>query len=92
MYKRQILAWDLGKNIKKHEMIAMLRIEERRRKENKETGFLFRGKVVDRAKLRRFTTRYKLKPPFDDDDDDEFNASQGTVAHSSGAFVRKKNY
>lgn len=88
MYKRQILAWDLGKNIKKHEMITMLRIEERRRKENKETRFLFRGKVVDRAKLRRFTTRYRLKPPFDDDDDP--NASQGILPHpSSASFVRR---
>ncbi|KAK4227760.1 hypothetical protein QBC38DRAFT_526108 [Podospora fimiseda] len=60
MYKRQIDAWDLKKNIHKDEMIVMLRVEERRRQENKETTFFLRGKPVDRTKLRRFATRYKL--------------------------------
>ncbi|KAK4167762.1 hypothetical protein QBC43DRAFT_285655 [Cladorrhinum sp. PSN259] len=74
MYKKLISAWGLKKNINRDEMIAMLRVEERRRQENKETCFFLRGKAVDPAKLRRFATRYRLTPsqvrsmPLDEED------------------------
>ncbi|KAK4186698.1 ankyrin repeat-containing domain protein [Podospora australis] len=60
MYKKQIRAWGLGKNVRTHEMKAMIRIEERRRKEGKATHFFLRRKPVNPSKIRRFANRYKL--------------------------------
>ncbi|KAK4039397.1 ankyrin repeat-containing domain protein [Parachaetomium inaequale] len=61
-YKRKFKAWGLKKNHNKDESIAMLRIAEKRRMENKETDFIRRGKPVELAKLRRFARRHKLTP------------------------------
>lgn len=60
MYKQRLKTWGLEKNIKKTESIAMLRIEEQRRSENKKTRFIRRGKPVELGKLRRFARRHKL--------------------------------
>lgn len=60
MYKKHLKSWGLEKNIKAAEMIAMLRIAEQRRRNNKETRFVRRGRPVEPEKLRRFAKRYKL--------------------------------
>ncbi|GAB1321031.1 Clr5 domain-containing protein [Madurella fahalii] len=60
MYKKHLKSWGLEKNIKAVEMIAMLHIAEQRRRINKETRFIRRGRPVEPEKLRRFAKRYKL--------------------------------
>lgn len=47
--------WDLGKNIKNHEMKAIAKIQARRRP--KDTEFIIREKVVPQAKIDRFLRR-----------------------------------
>jgi hypothetical protein len=61
MYKKQLKAWGLQKNIKTSEMMAMIRIEGRRRGENKKTQFIRHGIPVEPEKLRRFARRHKLE-------------------------------
>jgi hypothetical protein len=47
--------WDLGKNIKNHEMKAIAKIQARRRP--KDTEFIVREKRVPQAKIDRFLRR-----------------------------------
>ncbi|KAJ4287056.1 hypothetical protein N0V88_007822 [Collariella sp. IMI 366227] len=60
MYKKNIKAWGLEKNHKTAESLAMISIKERRRLAHKRTIFFRRGKLVESAKLHRFSKRHKL--------------------------------
>ncbi|KAL2261297.1 hypothetical protein VTK26DRAFT_4439 [Humicola hyalothermophila] len=60
MYKKHLRLWGVKKNIPASEMIPMLKIEGRRRNENKETRFAFCGQPVEPKKMRRSAKRYKL--------------------------------
>ncbi|KAK3681080.1 Clr5 domain-containing protein [Podospora appendiculata] len=60
-FKKQFKGWGLEKNIKTHEMKAMIVIQTKRQdEENKKTRFFVRDKMVPEGKLRRFQKRYKL--------------------------------
>ncbi|KAK0671311.1 Clr5 domain-containing protein [Cercophora samala] len=66
MYKKRIKAWGLFKNINGDEMMAMLRIQEHRRRQGRRTQFYLRGKPVPDSKLRRFSNRHGVV--LDDED------------------------
>lgn len=77
-YKKQLKAWGYEKNIKAHEMKAMLQIQRRRmEEEGKETRFIRRGREVPMGKLTRFRKRYKIT---------ERNATQ-IIPCERGVFV-----
>ncbi|KAM7207425.1 hypothetical protein V8F20_002305, partial [Naviculisporaceae sp. PSN 640] len=60
-YKKQLKAWGYEKNIKAHEMRAMLQIQRRRLvEEGKQTRFKKRGVEVAVEKFARFRKRYKI--------------------------------
>lgn len=60
MYKKRFKEWGLVKNLKADESMAMLQIANRRLRENKDTEFIRRGKVVKHNNLRRFAKRHGL--------------------------------
>lgn len=60
-YKKQIKAWGYEKNIKAHEMRAMLQIQKRRWvEEGKQTRFKKCNLEVPVEKFARFRKRYKI--------------------------------
>lgn len=60
-YKKQLKAWGYEKNIKRHEMLAMLQIVKwRLDKEGKKTKFMRRGRDVSDDKLTRFKKRHNI--------------------------------
>ncbi|KAK3374631.1 ankyrin repeat-containing domain protein [Podospora didyma] len=65
-YKKQFKIWGLEKNIKTHEMKALLRIQRERRKIGKETCFTVRGRKVHAEKLLRFEKRHGLSEDEED--------------------------
>ena len=56
-YKRKIKDWQLDKNIKDHEMQAILAISQRRLVDRKNSVFYVRGKKVEQKKIDRFAHR-----------------------------------
>lgn len=72
-YKDKIREWQLVKNLKKHQIIYMLKVARKRRaEEGKDTTFFYRGNRVPEEKLRRYsrtmstssTIRCKTRYPF----------------------------
>ena len=56
-YKRKISSWRLDKNIKDHEMRAILAVRTSRIAQGKKSIFYVRGRRVDPAKIDRFLKR-----------------------------------
>ncbi len=57
MFKQRIRAWKLDKNNKEHEMMAILRITQRRKSIGKDTVCHLRGRSVNAAEIRRYFGR-----------------------------------
>ncbi|CAM1501680.1 Fc.00g036640.m01.CDS01 [Cosmosporella sp. VM-42] len=59
-YKTQFSRWKIEKNVKTHEMMAIVHIQDRRRDiEDKDTLFKVRGRPVEQEKIDRFAKRQK---------------------------------
>ena len=56
-YKSRITRWHLDKNIKDEEMRIILREQQRRRLEGKDSVFVVRGRKVDPKKIERYVQR-----------------------------------
>lgn len=73
-YKRFFKAWGFEKNHKTDKMISMLKIEQKRLKEGKDTVFLNeKGEVIPKFKFSRFKNRHNIT----DFEDEELQ--EGTV-------------
>ena len=65
---KKITEWNLDKNVKDHEMQAILKIlEERKRLEGKDSVFYVRGHLVEPKKIERYVQRKcgNREGPFD---------------------------
>ena len=56
-YKRKFSQWRLGKNVKAHEMEAMLQMQREREFEGKDSTFRVRGRPIAPEKLERYVKR-----------------------------------
>ena len=56
-YKRKITSWRLDKNLKDHEMRAILAVRNSRLARGEKSVFYVRGRRVDPVKIERFARR-----------------------------------
>ncbi|RPB05499.1 hypothetical protein L873DRAFT_1728251 [Choiromyces venosus 120613-1] len=58
-YKTRIKAWGLEKKVKTGEMLAIIRIREKRKREGKDSIFTVRKRIVLDQKIERFQKSHK---------------------------------
>ena len=56
-YKQRIAGWHLDKKVKDNEMRAILMLQQKRKREGKDSVFYVRGRRVDPKKIVRFSKR-----------------------------------
>jgi hypothetical protein len=60
--KTKVAQWRLEKNIKKHEMAAIVRKQQQRKAtDNKDSAFRVRGREVEASKINRFVRTQEIK-------------------------------
>lgn len=75
--KKKIKKWDLGKNLKKEVVVAMLLIQAQRESlHGKSTNFEYRGRLVEEDKLQRSRKRLDLVNP----SGEELNSLEGKIS------------
>jgi hypothetical protein len=58
-YKKKTKAWKIEKNIPQRKIIPMVRKQDRRLVEGKQTTYIFRGQPVSNEKLERARKRFE---------------------------------